>query len=196
MSCDVLEIARRNQARAREVIEESGVIAAWEAVGAEVRPVGSLPMGLLMKHRDIDFHLYTDELKAEAGFRALAAVCRNPAAKWMEFRNLAGTEECCFEWHLRFAARDGDEWQIDMIQIKRGSRYDGWFERVAERIKAVLTPETRRTILELKYAAPETESIMGIEYYRAVIEGGVRTRPEFAAWRERNPVQGIVEWCP
>ncbi len=194
---DELEaLAGRNQARAREVIADSGVVAAWEAAGALVNPVGSLPTGLLMKHRDVDFHIYTEELDAAAGFAVMGEICRNPAVKHLEFRNLAATGECCFEWHLQVAGRDGDEWQLDLIQIRKGSTFDGYFERVASRIRAVLTPETRHAILALKYMTPESEKIMGIEYYKAVIGDGVRTYPEFVEWRRRNPVDGIVEWCP
>lgn len=39
-----------------------------------------------------------------------------------------------------------------------GSRYDGYFERVAERISAVLTDEMRLAILKLKYETPDTEN--------------------------------------
>ncbi len=193
---DIEALAERNQARAREVIADSGVVAAWEAIGATVNPVGSLPTGLLMTHRDVDFHIYTETLDIDESFKAMNRICRHPGLKQMEFRNLATTEECCFEWHVRMADRDGDEWQIDMIQILKGSAFDGYFERVADRIRAVLTPETRRAILELKYATPESEKIMGIEYYHAVIGDGVRDWPEFVAWRQAHPVTGIVEWCP
>ena len=72
---------------------------------------------------------------------------------------------------------ENEEWQIDMIQILKGSQFDGYFEYVAERIKAVLTPETRRTIQELKYLTPDNEHIMGIEYYQAEISDNVRTYP-------------------
>ena len=91
---------------------------------------------------------------------------------------------------------DNEEWQIDMIQILKGSRFDGCFERVAQRVKEVLTPETRRTILELKYLTPDDEHIMGIEYYQAVIADGIRTYPEFIEWRKNHTVPGIVSWCP
>ena len=83
-----------------------------------------------------------------------------------------------------------------MIHICKGSRYDGYFERVAERIEHVLTDEIRKTVLELKYDTPDTEKISGIEYYRAVIVGGVRSYAEFEQWRERNPSYGIIEWMP
>ena len=54
---DILDIARRNQQKAWEIIEKVNVIPIWERIGAQVNLVGSLRMGLLMKHRDIDFHI-------------------------------------------------------------------------------------------------------------------------------------------
>ena len=113
----------------------------------------------------------------------------------MEFRNLAATEEACLEFHV-WLLFDNEEWQIDMIQILKGSQFDGYFEHIAKRIKEVLTPETRRTILELKYQTPDNEHIMGIEYYQAVIADGVKTYPEFIQWRQNHPADGIVSWCP
>ena len=80
--------------------------------------------------------------------------------------------------------------------VIRGRKIIGFFENIAERIKAVLTPETRRTILELKYLTPDDEHIMGIEYYQAVIADNVKTYPEFIQWRKAHPVTGIVSWCP
>lgn len=83
-----------------------------------------------------------------------------------------------------------------MIHIIKGTTYDGYFERVAQRISEVLTDETRQAILCLKYETPETEKIMGILYYRAVLEGGVRTYEEFTQWMENNPTDGVIEWMP
>ena len=150
---------------------------------------------LLMKHRDIDFHIYTDALNPVESFKAITKICADPHVSQLEYRNLAATEEACLEWHIRYDL-DGESWQIDMIQILKGSQFDGYFERVAARIKAVLTPETRRTILELKYLPPGNEHIPGIEYYQAVIADGVRTWPEFSEWRRANPANGINLWCP
>ena len=124
---ELTKIAAANQQRAREVIRDSGLEAAWRSVGAEPNLVGSLRTGLLMT---------------------------------------------------------------------RGSAYDGYFERVADRIAAVLTDRTRETILRLKYETPEAEKIMGIEYYQAVLRDGVGTYTEFEAWRAAHPVTGILEWMP
>ena len=65
-----------------------------------------------------------------------------------------------------FQDPDNELWQIDMIHIVKGSRYDGYFEKMAERITAVLTDETRQAILKLKYETPDTVKIMGVEYYQ------------------------------
>ena len=48
---------------------------------------------------------------------------------------------------------------MDMIHIREGSRYDGYFEKVAQRISEIMTDEIRETILRLKYETPETEKI-------------------------------------
>ena len=69
---DILDIARLNQQRAWKVVEDSGVIPAWESIGAEINLVGSLSTGLLMTHRDIDFHIYTSPLELSDSFRAMA----------------------------------------------------------------------------------------------------------------------------
>ena len=188
-------IAQNNLEKAELVIKNSGVRQAWESVGATVNQVGSMAMGLLMKHRDIDFHIYTDKLDIAESFKAVQKICANPAVTRMEYRNLADTEEACLEFHIWFML-ENEEWQIDMIQILKGSQFDGYFENVVARIKAVLTPETRRTILELKYHTPDDEHIMGIEYYQAVIADNVKTYPEFIQWRSEHLVTGIVTWCP
>ena len=196
MASDNIEIiAKNNQQKALQVIEKSGVRQAWEAIGATVNQVGSMAMGLLMKHRDIDFHIYTDKLDVSGSFKVLQKICANPSVTRMEYRNLADTEEACLEFHVWFML-DNEEWQIDMIQILKGSQFDGFFEHVAERINAVLTPETRRAILELKYLTPDDEHIMGIEYYQAVISDGIRNYHDFTAWRKNHPADGIITWCP
>ena len=192
---DIELIAQNNFEKALLVIEKSNVRQAWESIGATVHQVGSMAMGLLMKHRDIDFHIYTGELNVSESFKVIEKLCANPSVTRMEYRNLADTAEACLEFHIWFML-ENEEWQIDMIQILKGSQFDGYFENVAARIKAVLTPETRRTILELKYHTPDDEHIMGIEYYQAVIADNVKTYPEFIQWRSEHPVTGIVTWCP
>ena len=193
---NILELAKRNQQKAWEIIEDTRIVRIWEGIGAKVNLVGSLRTGLLMKHRDIDFHIYTSPLDLSASFRAMAELAENTSVKKIEYTNLLDTAEACIEWHAWYQDMEGELWQMDMIHIQEGSRYDGYFERVAERISAVLTDEMRLAILKLKYETPDTEKIMGVEYYQAVIQDGVRSYPEFEEWRRLHPAVGVVEWMP
>lgn len=193
---NILELAKRNQQKAWEIIEDTRIVRIWEGIGAKVNLVGSLRTRLLMKHRDIDFHIYTSPLDLSASFRAIAELAENTSVKKIEYTNLLHTAEACIEWHAWYKDMEGELWQMDMIHIQEGSRYDGYFERVAERISAVLTDEMRLAILKLKYETPDTEKIMGVEYYQAVIQDGVRSYPEFEEWRRLHPAVGVVEWVP
>ena len=193
---NILELAKRNQQKAWEIIEDTRIVRIWEGMGAKVNLMGSLRTGLLMKHRDIDFHIYTSPLDLSASFRAMAELAENTSVKKIEYTNLLHTAEACIEWHAWYQDMEGELWQMDMIHIQEGSRYDGYFERVAERISAVLTDEMRLAILKLKYETPDTEKIMGVEYYQAVIQDGVRSYPEFEEWRRLHPAVGVVEWVP
>lgn len=192
---NIESVALRNQQRAHDIIAGSQVREAWESIGATVNQVGSLAMGLLMKHRDIDFHIYTDKLDITESFKAIQMICANPAVTRLEYRNLAATSEACLEWHV-WIMHENEEWQIDMIQIQKGSQFDGYFEHVAKRINAVLTPEMRQTILKLKYQTPDDEHIMGIEYYQAVIADNITDYQDFILWRQQHPADGIILWCP
>ena len=193
---NILQIAEQNQQKARNIIRDTRLIEIWQSIGAEPRLVGSLKTGLLMKHRDIDFHIYSAPLTVSDSFAAMTRLAENPGIVQIQYGNLLDTSEECLEWHAWYADADDQLWQIDMIHMPKGSAYDGYFERVADRIAAVLTDQTRETILRLKYETPETEKIMGIEYYQAVLRDGVRTYAEFEAWRAANPVTGVLEWMP
>ena len=193
---NVFELAERNQQKAWEIIEDTHIIQIWEGIGAKVNLVGSLRTGLLMKHRDIAFHIYTSSLNLHDSFRAMAELAKNTSVKKIECVNLLYTVEACVEWHAWYQDMVGELWQIDMIHIREGSRYDGYFERVAERISAVMTDEMKLAILTLKNETPDMEKIMGVEYYQAVIRDGVRSYPEFEEWRRFHPVTGVVEWIP
>lgn len=192
----LIEIAQTNQHRAHEIIQELNLIPLWASINVEAHLVGSLRMGLLMKHLDIDLHLYSDPVSLADDFRIIARLAQNHRIKQIEYANLLDTEEACLEWHLHYEDPLNQMWQIDMIHILKGSRYDGYFEQMADRIVAALTDETRHTILQLKYETPESEKIMGIEYYQAVLRDGVKNYAEFETWRRQHPVTGIVTWMP
>ena len=72
-------IAQHNLEKALLVIEKSGIRQAWESIGATVNQVGSMAMGLLMKHRDIDYHIYTEKLDIDESFKVIQKICKNPS---------------------------------------------------------------------------------------------------------------------
>ncbi len=192
----IIELATRNQQKAWEIIRQTDIENSWRSTGSDINLVGSLSMGLLMKHRDIDFHIYSSSVSLADDFRIMAKLAENPAIRKIEYTNLLNTDEACLEWHAWYEDEEHELWQIDMIHLLKGSRYEGYFENVAKRIAALLTDEIKYAILKLKFETPETEKIMGIIYYQAVIQGGVRTYTEFKEWIKQHPVSGIIEWIP
>ena len=191
---DYAAAAQKNEIHALAVIRKSGIIPAWKNIGAEINLVGSLKIGTLGKHPDIDFHTYTPELDIRQSFAVIAQIAQNPQARRIEFVNLADTEECCFEWHIWFDDNNGTLWQIDIIQIKRGTKYDGYFEKQAEEIKAAMSEEMRQTIIRLKFETPDNFKIAGIEYYKAVIQDGITSFDDFLKWRKSHNFEGIIKW--
>ena len=77
----IRKLARENQRKAREIIAELDIEGAWKTIGAEPRLVGSLRMGLLTKHRDIDFHIYSEPVDLAESFRAVARLAAHPAVE-------------------------------------------------------------------------------------------------------------------
>lgn len=191
---DYAAAAQKNEPHAHAVIRKSGIIPAWKNIGAEINLVGSLKIGTLGKHPDIDFHTYTPELDIRQSFAVMAQIAQNPQARRIEFVNLADTEECCFEWHIWFDDNNGTLWQIDIIQIKRGTKCDGYFEKQAEEIKAAMSEEMRQTIIRLKFETPDNFKIAGIEYYKAVIQDGITIFDDFLKWRKSHNFEGIITW--
>ena len=189
-----LYLAQANSQKAFDIIEQCQIRQAWQSIGAQINLIGSLKMGLLAKHRDIDFHIYTPALDVAQSFAAIAQIAKNPKIVHIEYRNLLNEEDSCLEWHAWY--QDEEEWQIDMIHIVQGSKYAGYFEKQAERILAVMNEQQRETILRLKFEIPDEIKIAGIEIYQAVIESGITTFDELQQWRANRAQNGIIEWIP
>ena len=172
----LLAVAAQNQQTAESIVSRLGLLELWRFAGVEPQFVGSVRTGLLMTHLDIDLHVYSERVDVEQDFMLMGRLAANPDVVAMHFRNGLQTEEQCVEWHCQ-VLNGNEEWSIDMIHIVKGSRYDGYFEKVADRLCAVLTPETRRSILRLKYEVGN--AVPGIVFCQAVVRDGIRTRHEF-----------------
>ncbi|MEI0517099.1 phosphoglycerate mutase family protein [Brachyspira murdochii] len=194
----IIEISLNNQKNAFSIIKELNIENAFKSIGARVNLVGSLKMGLLMKNKDIDFHVYTSSLDIEKSFLAVSKIAKNKKIEKVTYTNLIDTDEHCIEWHLFYkddCNSDNIEiWQIDIIHILEGSYYDGYFEKAADDVINMLTEEKRNTILKLKYETPDNIKIMGIEYYKAVLKDNIKTYEEFIKWRYKQSFNGIIEF--
>lgn len=193
---DILELAKKNQQAAWKVLEDTGIIPAWERIGATVHLVGSLQSGLLAKSKDIDLHIYTDKLDITDSFSVMQELTERLPLKEIQYRNLIHTEEECIEWHALYEDKEMSTWKFDMIHIRKNSKYDGVVERVTSAIRTRLTPEIRKTILQIKFDVPEDILVPGIEIYHAVFVGGVRNYKELEQWRKTNPLTDSLEWLP
>ncbi len=135
--------------------------------------------------------------------RSEAAIARLKGVYDVRFGNLLDTVEECLEWHAGYRDASGVVWQLDMIHIKRGSAFDGVIECTTDAIIARLDPlvyadamDVREAILRIKHDAPNSVKTPGIEVYYAVLELGLRTYDEFAAWRRDTPPVYLLGWMP
>lgn len=193
---DILKLAEQNQQAAWNILEDTRIIPTWERIGATVNLVGSLKSGLLMKSKDIDMHIYTDKLSVSESFSVIQELTERLTLKEIQYKNGIDTEEECIEWHVWYEDKDTNIWKFDMIHIRKGSKYNGTVEKVTNALIKQLTPEIRKTILQIKYDVPDGIIIPGIEIYRAVFSGNVKSYEELEVWRKTNPLANSLDWLP
>lgn len=189
-------ISQRNQKRAFEILKELQIVELWGKYGCKVNLIGSLAMKLLVKHLDIDLHVYSSGITEEFSFHIASQIAKDKRVKELKCINGLYTDEHCIAWHIRYEDFDGRIWQLDIIHIESGTRYDGFFELMADKIERNLTDFQRDTILRLKYETPEDEIIHGVEYYQAVMEDNVQTLDELRDWIKINRKIKGEYWMP
>lgn len=172
----ILKLAAENRQQAFRVIEQSNVIGCWQSVGARINLIGSLKTGLLMKHRDIDFHVYTPRLNVAESFRAMTRLAENPRIVKTEYVNLTAEEDACLEWHAWYQSDDGNTWQIDMIHMAEGCRWDGYFEKFADRINANARDEAAAAVEAAKSAGRYEKNQLEYTKIYAPADGIVSSR--------------------
>lgn len=191
----LLKFSEQLQQTAWKLLDDYQIIPLWESIGANVHIVGSLKTGLLI-HKDIDMHIYSDRLSISDSFSVMGKLANRLNLKEVQYKNLIDTEEECIEWHALHEDKYNNIWKFDMIHIRKGSKYDGVVERVADAIGKKLTPELRQTILQIKHDMPKDSIVPGIEVYHAVFTNGVRSYDELQRHRETNPLTNSLDWLP
>lgn len=132
----------------------------------------------MASHRDIDLHVYSKGITEESSFTIAAQIAKISGITEMKGINGLHTDEHCMAWHI-FYKHEGEIWQIDVIHIEEGTQYDGYLERMADRIMEVITPSQKEIILKLKFETPDDKDYHGVEYYEAVIAEGIVNMNDF-----------------
>lgn len=192
---NIRDLALANQAKAREVLNRSGIASIWENAGCRVNLVGSLRMGLLASHRDIDLHVYSRNITEESSFAIAARIAKLPNVTEIKCINGLHTDEHCVAWHIFYLYKD-EIWQFDVIHIEEGTQYDGYFEKMADRISEVMTAVQKDTILRLKFESQPGNDYHGVEYYEAVIADGITDMKGFEQWVKAHRKQPPYYWIP
>jgi len=195
-NAELLTLSREMRESALRVLNDLEVVNYCHHVGGTANTIGSLKSDLMLNHRDIDLHVYTDEPLVEKSFYIMKNIAKNRAVKDIQYKNLLDTKEECIEWHLWYEDKEQNPWKVDIIHIRQGSFYDGFFEKVTDRIIERLTQETKIAILDIKHGLGEKSNVPGIQIYHAVLEHGIKNYREFIPWAELHPVDAILEWMP
>lgn len=190
-----IDLAFANQERAHQILKESRIAEIWYDNGCRVNLIGSLRMGLLASHRDIDLHVYSKNITEESSFAIASQIAKIPEVSEIKCINGLHTSEHCIAWHIFYRYME-EIWQFDVIHIEEGTEYDGYFERMADRIVDVMTPVQKRTILQLKFETPPDKDFHGVEYYEAVIADGITNMAEFENWINSHRQKPMYYWIP
>ena len=183
-------------AEAQKMIEALDLVGRWSAVG---RPlvVGSVAYGLVVEP-DIDMEIYMPQPSVAAGFSVATQLALVPGVRRVRFANeLDGPDQGLY-FQVRYRdprAEGATEWKVDMWLL--ADSYAGpRSSALVEPMRRALDLEKRAAILRIKEAKLGREEVHGIDVYRAVLEGGVRTPDEYDAWLAEHGAAGLTSWRP
>lgn len=192
---DLLLRAEHRRERALRIIQELGLLRRWSRRGSPVI-VGAIRHGLVVA-LDIDMEVYSEHPRIEHGFEVMSEVARLPGVWKIRFTNqLDDDDDPGLYWQIRYRDQEGEVWNVDSWLLGHDHPYAHGAERFADAMAKALTDETRRAILEIKESLQGEEVVRGIDIYRAVLEGGVRSPSEFRCWVAEHRSSGLVLWMP
>jgi hypothetical protein len=180
------------QAEARELLAAPDLAALLADIGPPLF-AGSFVSGL-MCWREVDVMVLAGpDFSPQDVMRLLGRVVGLAGVTGLEYRDERGPR--CATGQVRderyhvpvTVERAGHAWQLDLTLWLHDPHHNvtRWHEELRERI----TGEQRRAVLRIKdewHRRPEYPGeVGGLEVYTAVLEDGVRTPGQFAAWLQR-----------
>ena len=177
------------QAEAREVLAAPDLAGLLADIGPPLL-TGSFVSGL-MCWREVDVMVLAgQDFSPQDVMRLLGRIVGLAGVTGLEYRDERGPRCATGQvrderYHVPVTIdRAGNAWQIDLTLWLHDPHHNvtRWHEELRERI----TAEQRRAVLRIKDAwhrRPEYPGeVGGLEVYTAVLEAGVRTPGQFAAW--------------
>ena len=195
---EIIHKSIQNQEKTKQILKESKFIEILESNGLRVNLIGSLRMGLMVNHLDIDLHIYDKDITVESSFQIISKLTTNPKVIETLSINRLNTDEHCIEWHMKYRDYENEIWQIDIIHIEERTQYDGYFERMDDRICEGLIPSKRNVNLKLKYLTSDDNEIQihSAEIYEAVIDKGIEDFEELKGWVRKRRLEESYLWAP
>jgi hypothetical protein len=193
---DLFRRQRILQVEAEAVLGDLDLTAALEAIGDPIR-TGSSALGVMVKP-DIDVTTACARLDLSA-FDAVtqlaARLARHERVRQVTFRDDTGawnTEPDEYPdglfLQVRYRSARPRDWGLDLWFVDQPQRQPDLAH--LRTLLPRLTDETREAILRIKEEwTPRPEygrQVNGTLIYEAVLDGGVRTLPDFAEWLEQN----------
>ena len=159
--------------------------------------VGSVAYGLVVEP-DVDLEIYCPRPRVEAGFVVMSELALQPGVWKIRFSNELQGPDPGLYWQIRYrqpASPAQPLWKIDMWLLAED--YPGPRSAdLVEPMRRALTPEIRAAILRIKEAALGRQEVHGIDVYRAVFDGGVRTPEAYQRWMAAHGRLGLTTWRP
>lgn len=194
MDADLFRRERLLQGEAEGVLEDLGLLAALEAVGDPIR-TGSSALGVMVKP-DIDITVACAALDLstfDAVTQLATKLVRHDRVWQVTFRDDSGvwnTEPDKYPdglfLQVRYRSTRPRDWGLDLWFVDQPQRQPDLAH--LRTLLPRLTDETRAAILRIKEEwTPRPEygrTVNGTVIYEAVLDGGVRTVPDFAEWLE------------
>lgn len=178
------------QAQAADVLADLELIALLSSAG-EAALVGSAAMGL-MTQPDIDVSVVCDVWHADMAFQAVRRLASHPRVFQLSFLNQTGHFNPGFPtdglyWGVGYRSEHGQEWKLDLWFWQHGATAGN--QEYVEAVQRRLAPESRLAILWLKHTYQQLKryglhDVRSVDVYDAVLQHGVRSPAEFAAYLE------------
>lgn len=178
------------QTAARELMDDLGLRAILERAGS-VRPVGSFELGLMV-WPDLDLEVITPDPPRPENvlgvLRDLVLVSGVQKINYADHRDALGGEVPRGIYLGPDPEFQGVRWQVDVWFIDEDVA--GARRRLTDSIREGLDDDKRRTILQIKQIAAASDryhrGVSSVDIYRAVLDEGVTSIDEFAAYLART----------